>query len=297
MLNAERLHPWFRVALLMGCLLGLPPLAAGHSGTFNAISLDDDPRLKEAVVRAAQRFLGTREQPVGFDAVNGKVAVNFDPERRRVVLVDYLPFGTTGRVVISGFKDEWRKSPGGSPRVTPEDARRMAEEVYRRLPKAKREELVFDGVTQFAGMHHVRWVRQVRGILVMGNEDLTVGVDQISGTVVYWDVGVFDFPAAMIEVTPEVGQAEAIRRATEAAAVELREPMSPAEGFRPVLLIYGRDLRWVLRLTNGKPGTPNASQYVLVPAREGEVLFKGPRDPELEMLPRRYVDGFVAPKP
>lgn len=62
-------------------------------------------------------------------------------------------------------------------------------------------------------------------------------------------------------------------------------------------LIYGRGLRWALRLSNGKPGTANAGRGVLVPAREGEVLFKGPRDPELEALPRRYVDGFVAPKP
>ncbi len=283
--------------MLVGLVFGLPLFADGHSGSFTAISLDEDPPLKEAVIRAAQRFLGIREQPVGFDAINGKIAVNFDAERRRVVLVDYLPFGTTGRVVIAGFKDEWRKSPGGSARITPEDARRRAEEVHRRLPKAKWGELVFDEVTQFAGMHHVRWVRQVRGILVMGNEDFSVGVDEVSGTVVYWDVGIFDFPATMIEVTPKVSQAEAVRRATKAAAVEVGEPMSLDEGFRPVLLIYGRELRWALRLTNGKPGTANASQYVLVPAREGEVLFRGPRDPELEMLPRRYVDRFVAPKP
>jgi hypothetical protein len=229
--------------------------------------------------------------------VNGKIAVNFDSQRTRVVLIDFLPFGTTGRVRISGFKDEGRKSRAGSPQVTAEAARRRAEEILRRLPKAKRQELVFDDVTQFGGMHHVRWVRQVQGILVMGNEDFTVGVDQVNGAVVYWDMGIFDFPAAMIEVTPRVGLAEAIRLAQEGARPEFGEAMRPAEEFRPVLLIYGRELRWAMRLTNGKPGTPNAGQYVLVAAREGEVLFKGPRDPELETLPRRYVEGFVVPKP
>jgi hypothetical protein len=269
----------------------------GHSGTANAISLDEDPPLKAAVVRGAQRFLRTREAPVGFDIINGKIAVNFDPQRNRVVLVDYLAFGTTGRVVISGFKDEGRKSRGGAARIPAETARRRAEGIFRSLPRGKRKELVFADVSPFGGMHHVRWVRQVKGILVMGNEEFTVGVDQVSGAVVYWDLGLFDFPAGMIEATPQVGQAEAIRRAQEAARAELGEAMAPAEGFRPVLLIYGRDLTWAVRLSNGRPGTANAVQYVLVPGREGEVLFKGPRDPELESLPRRYVEGFVAPIP
>ncbi len=284
-------------ALLVLFLLGLPVGAPGHSGTFNAISLDDDPRLKAAVIRAAQQFLGTRERPVGFDSVNGKIAVNFDPERKRVVLIDYLPFGTTGRVTVSGFKDDGRRSQGGSPRITPEAARRRAEVVFRRLAPEKRKELVFDDLTQFAGLHHARWVRQVHGFLVMGSEDLVVGVDPVNGAVVYWDLGIFDFPAAMIGATPRIGLAEAIRLALEAAGVELGEAMRPAEAFRPVLLIYGRHLRWALRLTNGKPGTPNARQYVLVSAEAGDVVFKGPADPELEALPRRYVEGFVPPKP
>ena len=244
------------------------------------------------MIRAAQEFLRTRQPPVSFDSINGKIAVNFDRERRRVVLVDYLPFGTTGRVVISGFKYEGRKSSTGAPRVTPEAAKSLAESVYRRLPREQRRELAFDGVTQFAGMHHVRWMRQVQGILVMGNEDFSVGVDQVSGAVVYWDLGIFDFPAVMIETSARIGLAEAVRRATEAASAEVREAMQSAEDFKPVLLIYGRELRWAVRLTNGKPGTRNASQYVLVPAREGELIFRGPRDPELEGLPRSYVEGF-----
>lgn len=292
----SRARPWVGT-LLLTILLGLPRLTGGHSGTYTGISLDDDPRLKLAVIRAAQRFLRTREGPVGFDSVNGKIGVNFDPGRTRVVLIDYLLFGTTGQVVIAGFKDEGRKSQGGVPRVTAAAARRTAGAVLRRLPRLKQRELVFDAVTQFAGIHHVRWVRRVRGILAMGNEEFNVGVDQVSGQVIYWDSGVFDFPEAMIETTPRVGLAEAIRVAREAAAVEFGEAMALAEEFRPVLLIYGRELRWALRLTNGRPGTPNTRQYVLVPAREGEVLFKGPADPELESLPRRYVEGFVAPKP
>jgi hypothetical protein len=254
--------------------------------------LDDDPRLKAAVIRASQEFLRTGQAPVSFDSINGKIAVNYDRERRRVVLVDYLPFGTTGRVVVSGFKDEGRKSSGGDPRITPEEARRLAEPIFRRVPREKQRELVFDGVTQFGGMHHVRWMRQVQGILVMGNEDFSVGVDQVSGVVVYWDLGVFDFPAAMIDTTPRIGLAEAIRRATEAASAEVGEALRLAEDFKPVLLIYGRELRWVVRLTNDKPGTSNASQYVLVPARDGEVIFRGSRDLELESLPRSYVDNF-----
>jgi hypothetical protein len=285
------------MALLILFVPGSAQVARGHSGTFNAISLDDDPRLKAAVIRAAQGFLGTRERPVGFDSVNGKIAVNFDPDRKRVVLIDYLPFGTTGRVVVSGFRDDGRKSRAGSPRITAEAARRTAEAVLRRLPESRRKELVFDDVTQFAGMHHVRWVRQVHGILVMGNEDFTVGVDQVNGAVMYWDLGVFDFPAAMILGTPRVGLSEAIRLATEAARTEMGEVMGLAGTFRPVLLIYGRELRWAVRLTNGRPGTPNASQYVLVAAGEGEVIFRGPADPELEALPRRYVEGFATPKP
>jgi hypothetical protein len=284
------------VVLLVG-LLAWPGSARGHSGTFTEISLDEDPRLKAAVIRAAQRFLRTRGRPLGFDSINGKIGVNFDSQRRRVVLVDYLPFGTTGRVVISGFKDEGRKSQGGPQPVSADQARRKAEALFRRLPPEKRQELVLDAVTQFGGMHHVRWVRVVKGILVTGNEDFTVGVDQGNGAIVYWDLGIFDFPAAMIEVTPRVGLAEAIRRAREAAARGIREEMRLAEDFKPVLLIYGRELRWALRLTNGKPGTANAAQYVLVPAGDGEVFFKGPSDPELESLPRRYVEGFVAPKP
>jgi hypothetical protein len=291
-----------RIAVALLPLLLLPALALpkggwAHSGTFNAISLDEDPRLKAAVIRAAQRFLRTRQQPVSFDSINGKIAVNFDQERKRVVLVDYLPFGTTGRVLVSGFKDEGRKSSGEAPRITPEAAQRLAEPILRRVPREKQRELVFDGVTQFGGMHHVRWVRQVQGILVMGNEDLSVGVDHVSGAVVYWDLGIFDFPAAMIETSPRIGPVEAARRATEAASVEVGEAMRLAEDFKPVLLIYSRGLRWAVRLTNGKPGTANASQYVLVPAREGEVIFRGPRDPELESLPRSYVEGFVATKP
>jgi hypothetical protein len=284
------------IILVTLIVLGLPCTGWAHSGTFTAISLDEDPRLKAAVIRAAQEFLRTRQPPVGFDSINGKIAVNFDQERKRVVLVDYLPFGTTGRVVISGFKDEGRKATGGAPRIAPEAARRLAEPIFRRVPREKQRELVFEGVTQFGGMHHVRWVRQVQGILVMGNEDFSVGVDQVSGAVVYWDLGIFDFPAAMIDTAPRIGPAEASRRAAEAGSVQLRELMRVAQDFKPVLLIYGRELRWAVRLTNGNPGTSNASQYVLVPAREGEVIFRGPRDPELESLPRSYVEGFVNTK-
>jgi hypothetical protein len=283
--------------LVLLAVLAPPKAGWGHSGIFTAISLDDDPQLKAVVIRAAQEFLRVQKQPVAFDSINGKIAVNFDLERKRVVLVDYLAFGTTGRVAISGFKDEVRKATGGTPRVTPETAQRLAKSIFQQLPREKRKELVFDEVFQFAGMHHVRWVRQVRGILVMGNEDFSVGVDQVNGAVVYWDVGIFDFPAAMIETTPRIGLAEAIRRATEAASAEVGEAMQSAEDFKPVLLIYGRDLRWALRLTNGKPGTRNDSQYVLVPAREGEVIFRGPGDPELKSLPRSYVEGFQTEKP
>lgn len=283
--------------VLLVTLLAWPQAARAHSGTFTEISLDEDPRLKAAVVRVAQQFLRTQARPVGFDSINGKIGVNFDPQRRRVVLVDYLAFGTTGRVEIAGFKDEGRRSPGGSPRITADAARARAAAVLRRLPRPKQQELVFDDVTEFGGLYHVRWVRQVRGILVMGNEDFSVGVDQVSGSVVYWEAGIFDFPATMIDVTPTVGLAEAVRRARETASLEFGETMHPTEDFRPVLLLYGREPRWAMRLTNGKPGTANASQYVLVPAREGEVLFKGPRDPELETLPRRYVEEFVPPKP
>ena len=293
-------NPRIGVALLPLVLLAVlapPKVGWAHSGTFTAISLDEDPRLKAAVIRAAQEFLRTRQPPVAFDSINGKIAVNFDQERRRVVLVDYLPFGTTGRVLVSGFKDEGRKSSGGAPRITAEAARRLAEPVFRRVPREKQRELVFDEVTQFGGMHHVRWMRQVQGILVMGNEDFSVGVDQVSGAVVYWDLGIFDFPANMIETRPRIDLAEAIRRATDAAAAEVGEAMQSAEDFKPVLLIYGRELRWAVRLTNGKPGTPNASQYVLVPAREGEVIFRGPRDPELEGLPRLYVERPVTQNP
>lgn len=288
--------PWWHLVLVL-VLLAVPAVSRGHSGTFNTISLDEDPRLKAAVIRAAQLFLRTGERPVGFDSVNGKIAVNFDPQRKRVVLIDYLPFGTTGRVLVSGFKDDTRKSRPGAPRITAEVARRRAEAVFRRLPRGKQRELVFDAVTEFAGAYHVRWVRRVHGILVMGNEDFTVGVDQVNGAVLYWDLGIFDFPAPMIEATPRVGLAEAARLALEAAVGEVGEAMRLEEAFRPVLLIYGRELRWALRLTNGRPGTPNVSQYVLVPARGGEVLFRGPADPELETLPPRYVAGFVPPKP
>lgn len=277
--------------------LGPAQTARGHSGTFNTISLDEDPRLKAAVIRAARQFLHTRERPVGFDSVNGKIAVNFDPQRKRVVQIDYLPFGTTGRVLVSGFKDDRRKSRPGAPRISAEVARRRAEAVFRRLPRGKQRELVFDAVTEFAGAYHVRWVRQVHGILVMGNEDFSVGVDQVNGAVLYWDLGIFDFPAPMIEATPRVGLAEAARLALEAAAGEAGEAMRLEEAFRPVLLIYGRELRWALRLTNGRPGTPNARQYALVPARGGDVLFRGRADPELEGLPRAYVARFVTPKP
>ncbi|MGA8050896.1 MAG: hypothetical protein WCA09_12055, partial [Burkholderiales bacterium] len=257
-----------RLIFLMGGLLLWAAEAAAHGGFDESIDLSASPDLQAAVIRTAQQYLGTTRLPKSFDNVNGKVGVNFDRAVGLAVLVDVLDYGRQGRVRVFGFKDERRLPKGGKVRIASTEARAIARKVFEREVDAEmRAELHPLSLRLSAGMYVGKWIRKARGVPVLGNESFEVGVNGITGEVVYWELGLFDFPADAIDLRLSIGADEARQRAVK--AVQKRGMRYRLSAAIPVtLVVHGREPYYGMVFATEKS---RDRLYVAVDGRTGEV--------------------------
>lgn len=264
------------VALFM-----VPGILWAHTGESWDISLDEDPELKAAVLRAGTKYLrkatGKTGSPGALDMIQGKVAVNFDRDRSLVVLLNVNEFGTTGHVWVHGFRNLRLRPPSPTAGLSETEARRAAEATFSEIPEKFRNELKFQGHELVAGVFNFHWRREIKGLPVLGNEDLNVGVDRFSGQLVYWDLGLFDFPPSLIETRPQLSAEEATKLASAALKTIAPVPMHLVEGSPPQLVIFGRAPMWAIRASSKIPATIYETYYILVNALTGETVPAGQR--------------------
>ena len=255
-------------ALVLAAALVMVPSVGvrTHGGSEAQVSLDGDPELKEAVIAAAQKFLGTKKQPVSFSILNGLVAANMDKERSLVVLIDHTDFGMEGEVRVSGFKDG-SLAPDSGPARSEGEIHKVAEAILATVPEAKRRELHPLGKPRLdQGLYFFCWQRKVQGVPVLGNEKLNVGINAHTAKVVFWEMLVFDFPEEMMELTPKVSKDDAVRMAIETVSKEEGKAAHVPPKTAPERVVTGREVNWavlvkvdgrrkpVWTLINGKTG-------------------------------------------
>ena len=285
-----------QLIFLMGGLLLWTVEVAAHVGFVERIDLSASPDLEAAVIRAAQQYLGTTRLPESFDHVSGKVGVNFDRSAGLAVLVDVLDYGRRGRVRVFGFKDERRAPKGEKVRIATAEALARARKVFdHEVHQEMRAELYPLSLRLLSGMYVSKWIRKARGVPVLGNETFEVGVNGLTGEVVYWELGLFDFPADVIDLSFRVQADEARRRAVK-AILGRGLPHQRLTALPVTLVVHGHELYYGMVFAAGES---RDRLYVAVHGRTGEVKI-APRNKEFEevadaraspmtMAPRRSV--------
>lgn len=276
---------FLRLILQVGCLVFGSVEAVAHGGVVESIDLSSSPELKQAVIRAAQRFLGTTRLPEAFDLVNGKVSATFERSAGVAVLVDVLEYGRSGEVRIFGFKDARRLPKEAVPkdaagRISPTKAVRAAQKILEHhVPPEMQAELSPLGLRLLSGVYVAKWIRKVRGVPVLGNETFEVGVNGVTGEVVYWELGIFDFPALAMDLRVSVEPNEARRRATDAVRERgLQHALLPR---LPVMMVvHGREPYYGMVFASGDAID---RLYVTVHGRRGQVQI-GPPHEEFEEI-------------
>ena len=234
------------LALAGALALGPPMGVRAHGGSEANVSLDGDPDLKEAVIAAAQGFLGTKKRPLSFSILNGLVAANMDNERSLVVLIDHTDFGMEGEVRVSGFKDS-SLAPDSGPARPEGEIRKVAEAILASVPEAKRRELHPLGKPWLdQGLYFFSWQRKVKGVPVLGNERLNVGINAHTAKIVFWELLVFDFPEDLMELTPKVPEDDAVRLAIAAVSKEEGKAAHVSPKAAPRRVVTGHEANWAV---------------------------------------------------
>jgi hypothetical protein len=277
----------------MGCLLLWAVEAAAHGGAVENIDLSASPDLERAVIQAAQQYLGTTRPPESFDHVNGKVSVNFDRSAGVAVLVDALDYGRSGRVRVFGFKDERRLPKGAASRISPAEAATRARKVFDgKIPAEMRAELSPLSLRPLSGTYVAKWIRKVEGVPILGNETFEVVVNGVTGEVVGWELGIFDFPSHVIELGLRVPADAARRRAVEAVR-ERGLPHALITAPPMTLVVHGREPYYgmVFAIEESRD-----RRYVTVHGRGGQVQI-GPRNVEFEEVAEALQPGATRALP
>ena len=278
-----------RLIPLLGGFLLWAVEATAHGGLVQNIDLSASPDLERAVIQVAQQYLGTTRRPESFDHVNGKVSANFDRSAGVAVLVDVLDYGRSGRVRVFGFKDERRLAKGAASRISPTEAVTRARKVFERdIPLEMRAELSPLSLRFLSGTYVAKWIRTVGGVPILGNETFEVGVNGVTGEVVYWELGLFDFPAHVIDLSLKVSADEARRRAVEAVR-ERALPHVLLTAVPVTLVVHGREPYYgaVFAASDSRDRL-----YVTVHGRGGRVQT-GPRNEEFEEVAEALRPGVA----
>ena len=282
-----------RLISVMGSLLLWAAGAAAHGGAVENIDLSASPDLERAVIQAAQQYLGTTRPPESFDHVNGKVSVNFDRSAGVAVLVDALDYGRSGRVRVFGFKDERRFPKGAATRISRAEAATRAREVFEReIPAEMRAELSPLSLRPLSGTYVAKWIRKVGGAPILGNETFEVAVNGVTGEVVGWELGIFDFPSHVIDLVLRVS-ADAARRRAVNAVQERGLLHALITAFPITLVVHGREPYYGMVFATEDS---RDRRYVTVHGRGGQVQI-GPRNVEFEEVAEALRPGAMGAFP
>ena len=239
-------------------------IASAHSLYLFGISLDFDKELKSSVISAAQKYLNTIKEPLGFDLDKGLIIVHFEPEQRNYVEVNTLDYS------IQGMRNENLKHQAVSTslkdnkKLTKEQGFDIANKFFETLPNEIKSELKNDPeVSEVDNTYFYKWFRYVNGILVI-DENFMANVDAFNGNIIAWRLSIFDYQKDSIETTPAISKNVAKRVA------ELSFNVPSVENFEQFLIIHIKDPVWVSKLQG-----QFYPYFVGVSAVDGSIAFTG----------------------
>lgn len=247
-----------KIYLLFLFLVIFAAFAGAHSIYLFNISLDFDKELKSSVIKEAQNFLKTANEPVAFDLDNGLIMVHFEPEQRNYVEINPLGYK------VYGMRNENLKHKSGLPKITKVQGFEIANKFFNNLPKEIKSELKYNNdVSEVDGTYFYKWFRHVDGILVIG-EELMINVDAVNGNIIAWRLSIFDYPQGAVETNHAVSMNVAKRVA------ELSFSANSVENFSPYLVISKNEPVWVNKLKG-----QFYPYYAGVSAKDGSIAFTG----------------------
>lgn len=251
----------FLVILLFLIFIGN---VSAHSLYLFGISLDFDKDLKSNVIGAAQNFLDTKKEPLGFDLDKGLIIVHFEPEQRNYVEINPLDYS------IQGMRNENLKhqaislSLKDSAKLTKEEALKIANQFFEKLPISIKSELKFDPeVSEVDGTYFYKWFRYANGILAI-DENFMVNVDAFNGNIIAWRLSIFDYTKESINTAPAISS----NVAKKVAELSFNAPS--VENFEPFLIIQIKDPVWVNKLQG-----QFYPYFAGVSAVDGGIVFTG----------------------
>ena len=127
---------------------------------------------------------------------------------------------------------------------------------------------------------------------MIGNETFEVGVNGATGEVVYWELGIFDFPAHSIDPRVTVSPEEARQRAMEVVR-ERGLSHAPRAEVPITLVVLGREPYYGMLFAAGGGRDP---LYVTVHGRRGQAQI-GPQNEEFEEVVETLQPGAATTFP
>lgn len=241
-----------------------------HSNVLIDIDLDFDPDFKANVVKSAQEYLKTTDQPVLFGYNKELIKVTFDEDEDRYVEIGPFEFE------VFGFRDSGLKHESGAIQHERTERKEIAEGMLQEIHESYKQELVYgEEIEEYEkGIFKHTWYRYIDGIYSFGDH-LEVYVDGVNGAVVAWRLSLFKTIREDAQTNPAFN-ADVARK-----IAELRFEATPID-FDPVLVLIKGEPAWIVKVKKLYP------LYIAVNALDGAIIFSGALREE---LPEGYAIG------
>jgi hypothetical protein len=231
---------------------------SSHSAFLFDLSLDFDLDLKSNIIKSAQNYFGTANEPLSFDLDKGLINVHFEPEQSKYVQINPIDFS------VSGMRDESKIHKSGKKTLSKQQGFEIANKLFENLPISVKSELKFDSdISEVRDTYFYNWYRYKDGILIL-DEKYMVNVDSVNGNIIAFRLMIFEYPEDLIDITPAISQNIAKRIA------ELSFNGPTVENFEPYLVVYFDELLWITKIQG-----QFYPFFVAVNAKDGSISFTG----------------------
>lgn len=233
--------------------------ASAHQNNIMDINLRFDPIMEAGVVRAAQDYFNTQQEPAIFDLLQSRILVSFDDSRKKYVLINPDTFE------IMGFNDMSLRNDGGEIAFSQKKRYDKAKQLFDSFQQKYKSELDYAGEKLiFNNVYRHQWYRKVKGVLVLG-EEFFADVDAVNGNIVLWQLSHFEYPIIEIDTKPGISK----ETAAQLAQMEFKNNLS--DKMTPKLVVIDDTPMWVLMLYN----RISKDYYVILDANTGDVKKTG----------------------
>lgn len=254
----------FTLFFFLGFIYFTSPVQA-HLDEILDVDLSFEQELEGVIVRAAQDFFNTTQQPIKFDILAGKYAVHFQGEKlgaKQYVLLDLNSYEATG------FYNE-NLLGQGQEKKSSQQLLEKAKTFFQNLDLEGKDELRYTGVSDgvFAGVYRYTWHRFIDDYLVIG-EEFKIDIDSRNENIITWDLSIFDVEKENIDFTNAMSFDRAYKIFTY-----LDKNAQLIKDFNPILLLRDNKLEWDFYVQS-KNTIVTLKYYVGIDAHTGEISYK-----------------------